>query len=384
MSTEIGQNSAATSIAQGIDVGRLEKELTASWQTVAGADDSGITRVCVLNLIVYATEHEDRAEIEAMLDVVAEHTPCRALILIADREAAEAKLNAYVATRCKEDGKGAKQVCGEQVTIEAGGAVVETAGSAIEPLVVPDVPVFLWWRDIPHEADKLFNRLVELSDRLVIDSLAFDHPHEDFSRLAQVIGEHRQYILTSDVNWGRLTSWRNLIASFWDVADYRSHLDQIDNVVIEYDPPDVAHDEVAAQALLVGGWLASRLKWQPTGEFQREGQNMRWQLQAEGGRNLSLELRAADDREGSDGFIASLKLKAEASGAEFYVAVNQEWTKLETSAHIGDAQKIGRVVAYEAKSEGERLSRELSLLSRDAVYEDTIAAIKELVGAMTK
>jgi hypothetical protein len=57
---------------------------------------------------------------------------------------------------------------------------------------------------------------------------------------------------------------------------------------------------------------------------------------------------------------------------------------LETSAHIGDAQKIGRVVAYEAKSEGERLSRELSLLSRDAVYEDTIAAIKELVGAMTK
>jgi hypothetical protein len=80
----------------------------------------------------------------------------------------------------------------------------------------------------------------------------------------------------------------------------------------------------------------------------------------------------------------SLKLKAEASGAEFYVAVNQEWTKLETSAHIGDAQKIGRVVAYEAKSEGERLSRELSLLSRDAVYEDTIAAIRELVGAMTK
>jgi glucose-6-phosphate dehydrogenase assembly protein OpcA len=62
-------------------------------------------------------------------------------------------------------------VCGEQVTIVAAGAAVDTAASAIEPLVVPDVPVFLWWKDIPHEEDKLFNRLVELTDRVVIDSL---------------------------------------------------------------------------------------------------------------------------------------------------------------------------------------------------------------------
>ncbi|MGI9107622.1 MAG: glucose-6-phosphate dehydrogenase assembly protein OpcA [Pyrinomonadaceae bacterium] len=385
MSTDIQQNSAAKTILQGIDVGRLEKELTASWQSASGGGESGMTRVCVLNLIVYATEREDRAEIDALLDVVAEHTPCRALILIADREAAEAKLKAQVATRCKENSKGVKQVCGEQVTIEAGGAaVVEAVASAIEPLVMPDVPVFLWWRDIPHEEDKLFNRLVELSDRIVIDSLAFDHPHHDLSRLGQVIGEHRQYILASDLNWGRLTSWRNLIASFWDVADYRPLLDQIDNVVIEYDPPDVAPDEVAAQPLLVAGWLASRLKWQPTGEFQRDGKTARWSMQSDGGHNLTLELRATDDREGSDGLIASLNLKAGAGGAEFYVGVNQEWTKLETSAKIGEAQKVGRVVGYEAKSEGERLSRELSLLSRDVIYEEAVASVKKLIDAMAK
>lgn len=383
MSTEIKQNSAPQTVAQGIDVGRLEKELTASWQSASGADETGMTRVCVLNLIVYATHREDRAEINALLDVVSEHTPCRALILVADRESAEAKLKAYVTTRCEEEGKGTKQICGEQVTIEAGGAVVETAASAIEPLVVPDVPVFLWWRDIPHEEDKLFDRLVELSDRLVIDSLVFDHPHDDLLRLAQVIAEHRQYILASDLNWGRLTSWRNLIASFWDVADYRPYLDQIDNVLIEYDPPDVAPDEVAAQAFLVAGWLASRLNWQPTGEFQRDGKSARWTMQS-GGRNFNLELRATDDREGSDSLIASLNLKAATGDAEFYVAVNQEWTKLETSAKIGDAQKIGRVVAYEAKSEGERLSRELSLLSRDAIYEATIAVVKQLIEAMAK
>ncbi|HYP01992.1 MAG TPA: glucose-6-phosphate dehydrogenase assembly protein OpcA, partial [Pyrinomonadaceae bacterium] len=323
------------------------------------------------------------AEIDSLLDEVTARTPCRALVLIADRISTEPKLEAYVSTRCQAVSRGSKQVCGEQITIEAGGAQVETAASAIEPLVVPDVPVFLWWRDIPHEDDKLFTRLVELSDRVVLDSLVFDHPHYDMRRLAALIKERRQYMLVSDVNWGRLTSWRNLIAGFWDVADYRPQLDAIDNVIIEYDPPDAASGEVAAQALLVVGWLASRLKWQPTGESRREGASTHWTMRA-GERTLKVELRATADRQGSDGLIATLTLKAESGGAEFYVGVNEEWTKLETSAKIGDVHTVGRVVSYEAKSEGERLSRELSMLSRDAVYEQAVASVGQLMEVLQK
>jgi glucose-6-phosphate dehydrogenase assembly protein OpcA len=275
-------------------------------------------------------------------------------------------------------------VCGEQVTIEASGAAVETAASALEHLVVPDVPVFLWWKDIPHGEDKLFNRLVELSDRVVIDSVVFDHPHEDMQHLARIIGTHRQYLLASDLNWGRLTSWRNLVASFWDVADYRTHLDAIDDVLIEYDPPDAAPDEIAAQALLLIGWMAAELKWQPAGEFAREGKSARWVLQAGEGRKINVEFRAAVDRKGCDGLIATLTLKTAATNAEFFVGVNESWTKLETSAKIGDARSVGRVVTYEAKSEGERLSRELSMLSRDEVYERAVASAARLLEVLQK
>jgi glucose-6-phosphate dehydrogenase assembly protein OpcA len=385
MSTEIPQSSAAKTVSQGIDVGRLEKELAASWQSEAGAGDaSGVTRVCVLNLIVHATHEEDRAKIDEVLDEVTAHTPSRALVLITNRDSTEAKLEAKVSTLCQQESRGgAKRVCGEQVTIEASGSQVETAASAIEPLVVPDVPVFLWWKDIPHEEDKLFNRLVELSDRVVIDSLVFDRPHGDLKRLAHIISERRQYLLVSDVNWGRLTSWRNLIAGFWDVADYRQHLDALDHVLIEFDPPDAAPEEIAAQALLVAGWLASRLKWQPTGEFVREGKSARWVLDA-GGRTLTLELRANDDRHGCDGLIARVTFRSEAGGAEFFAGVNEEWTKLETSAKIGDAHTVGRVVTYEAKSEGQRLSRELGMLSRDVIYEQTVASIGQFLEALQK
>lgn len=384
MSTEIPQSSAAGKVSQGIDVGRLEKELAASWQSDAGEEASGVTRVCVLNLIVYASHEEDRTQIDEVLDEVTAHTPSRALVLIANRDSTEAKLEAKVSTLCQEASRGgAKRVCGEQVTIEASGSQVEAAASAIEPLVVPDVPVFLWWKDIPHEEDKLFNRLVELSDRVVIDSLVFDHPHHDLQRLAKIISERRQYLLVSDVNWGRLTSWRNLIAGFWDVADYRTHLDALDHVLIEFDPPDVASEEIAAQALLVAGWLASRLKWQPTGEFVRENKSACWTMEA-GGRRHTVELRANDDREGCDGRIAGVTFKSEAGGAEFFAGVNEEWTKLETSAKIGDARTVGRVVTYEAKSEGQRLSRELGMLSRDVIYEQTVASIGQLLEALQK
>ena len=357
------------------------------WQLAAGADgaanEAGVTRVCVVNLVVYAARQEDRAQLDHLLDEVTEQTPSRAIILVADREAATAKLEAYVSTRCQVSGKGAKQVCGEQITIEASGPVLESVSTAIEPLLVPDVPVFLWWKDIPHYEDKLFNRLVGLADRVVIDSLAFDHPHEDLLRLAEIIRTRPQFMLVSDINWGRLTAWRTLLASFWDVDEYRPLLQQIDTVVVEYDPPDVATEEIAAQAALVVGWLASRLGWQFLADAPRvEGQTKHLTAQALGGRTLDIEFRGAVDRAGHDGLLASVVLRV--GEAEFQVRMNEAGTKLETEARLGTARQIERVLAYEQKTEGQRLSRELGFRMRDKIYEATIDAAAHFLAALTK
>src|SRR3982751_6042748 len=99
METQTQESKAAVSVA-GIDVGKLEKELAAMWQPAEGDEGAGVTRVCVLNLIVYAAEHEDRAEIDKLLDEVTAAVPSRAIILVADRDSSTAKLNAYVSTRC--------------------------------------------------------------------------------------------------------------------------------------------------------------------------------------------------------------------------------------------------------------------------------------------
>ncbi|HEX8650983.1 MAG TPA: glucose-6-phosphate dehydrogenase assembly protein OpcA [Pyrinomonadaceae bacterium] len=387
-------NAVPVSTAKGIDVERIEKELASMWieagetgdaaSSEAGGGAAGVARACALNLIVYTTKQDDRARLEELLKEVSQQHPGRMIVLVADAQASEASLNAFVSTRCRLLSGNRRQVCGEQVTIEAGGQAVSTAASAALPLLVPDVPVFLWWKDIPHYEDRLFNRLAAMADRVVIDSAAFDHPQDDLLRLAQILRERSADMRVSDLNWGRLTSWRTLLASFWDVPDYRAQLDRIDHVLIEYDPPDVAREEIAPKALLVIGWLASRLGWQVVSADapeETEGCAARFTLSGSQG-TINLQFCVTTDREDCDGMLASLKLSAQSSGAEFYVALSPERTRLQTEAIIGGQRTAGRVLSYEARTEGERLGRELAFLTRDMIYEEAVAVSARLIEAM--
>jgi glucose-6-phosphate dehydrogenase assembly protein OpcA len=376
METELQSKRDEARSVRGVDVAGLEKQLAAMWRQSAseeGARKSGVTRVCVVNLIVFMPRGAQRAALDELLEEVAAQTPSRVLVLFVDREA-EARLDAYVSSRCRVALKGRRQVCGEQVTIEACGAAVETVASAVEPLLVPDIPAFLWWKDIPHEDDKLFMRLVEMSDRVVIDSAAFDHPHDDLRRVAQLVESRADVMLLSDLNWGRLTTWRNLVAGFWDVPEYRAHLDALDDVCIDYEPSAVAPEEIAAQALLVAGWLASCLGWQTSAGFARDENCYRTTLN-KGEREINLELRPVEGR--ACGAIKRIAFRGGA--AEFYARADEGGTKLETLARIGDALRVGRVLAYEARTEGQRLSRELSIFMRDEVYEKSVASAARLL-----
>src|SRR5881227_2981799 len=384
---ETQANTAQVSIAKGIDAARLEKELNAVWAEMSASKGdgqaSGVVRACVLNLIVYVSGQEERAEVDELLEAVVERHPCRAIVLVADRAASEARLDAYVSTRCQLSTPGAKRVCGEQVTIEAAGPLVETASTAVAPLLVPDVPVFLWWKDNPHYDDKLFNRLSEMADRVVIDSASFDQPHQYLLRLAEILKSGKLHL--SDINWGRLTSWRSLVASFWDVSDYRASLEQIEKVAIEYDPPDRSHDEIAPKALLALGWIASCLGWTVEAEGSSSVAGVaQFRLRGGDGREVSAELKATDDVAGRDGMITSLTIST-AAGDEFYVALRWSEGKLETGARLGaGGHTVARVLGYEARTEGQRLSCELDILSRDEIYERAVDAAARMLATVLK
>jgi glucose-6-phosphate dehydrogenase assembly protein OpcA len=381
---ETQASTTQVSLARGIDAAKLERELSAMWAEMSapegGGGAAGVVRACVLNLVVYAEGAEERAEVDDLLSEVVERHPCRAIVLAAERGGAGARLEAFVSTRCQLSSRGSKRICGEQITIEAAGAAADTAASAVAPLLVPDVPVFVWWKDIPHYEDRLFTRLAGMADRLVIDSASFDRPHEDMRRLAVLLEGGR--LRLSDLNWGRLTSWRELVAGFWDVHDYRDSLAQIERVVIEYDPPDRSHDEIAPKALLALGWLAACLGWRVTDEGSTfDGKRARFVLH-DGDRKIEAVLAATDDVAGRDGWLTSLTI-ATAAGDEFFVELLLEERRLRTGARLrGAGHACERVLGYEARTEGERLSAELDILSRDDVYERAVASAARLLAAL--
>ncbi len=352
------------------------------WSGVSQTGDlrsNAITRACALNLIVYTTPWDDRDRLEDLLGQINEQHPGRTLILVVHRDRATPRLEGYVSMRCRLLGRSGKQICGEQVTIEASGHLVETAATAVAPLLVPDVPVYLWWKDIPHYEDKLFDRLAQLADRIVIDSAAFDRPYDDLLRLSTTISDQSRRMRVSDLNWGRLTSWRTLLASFWDVPDYRPLLGEIDRVAIEYRPPKDAPEEIAPKALLLAGWLVSRLGWEVAGKVNRDSEEVsECDLRA---RDRAIGLSFLRDKTAgrNDGMISSVALAARNGQANFSVAKRTDGTKLETEAQIGTERSVGRVLAYEMRSEAEQLGRELGFLNRDAIYEAAVARAAQLV-----
>jgi glucose-6-phosphate dehydrogenase assembly protein OpcA len=300
--------------------------------------------------------------------------------MVADREASESYLDAQVTSRCTLPTAESKQVCCEQVTLRAGGEQVNEVPSAVVPLLLSDLSVYLWWRAEPRLGDRVFKRLVDASDRVIIDSASFASPHADLLSLATIMRESPRWAAFSDLNWGRLGAWRGLLAGFYDVPQYRQSLDQLNAVVIEYGPPAADHVAIAPRALLLGGWLASRLGWKviPGGTIRERAATV-FQFEING-RKVTITFAPAQSEAIEAGRLGRVTLTSDfADSATFEVKRSDDASRIETEVRLGEERKLQRVLSYENLSEAALVGIELEILGHDRVYEEAILAAGEMV-----
>ncbi|MEK6284869.1 MAG: glucose-6-phosphate dehydrogenase assembly protein OpcA [Acidobacteriota bacterium] len=366
-----------------IDVAALERELTALWQQASADEDQGVIRSSILNLLVYVPDTSVAAEIDDLLTGITASHPSRAVLMIADRGAAEARLEAQVTSRCTLPTGTSKQVCCEQVTITAAGDGRADLPSAVTPLLLSDLPVYLWWRAEPRILDKsLFRKLADISDRVIIDSALFNDPERDIASMAALLRDTPRWTAVSDLNWARLTAWRALLAGFYDVLDYRPLLDQFDQVDIEYAPPLADKSAIPPRAMLLGGWLVSRLRWtvQPDAA-ERSPDSTSFECSAEG-RKIRVEFRHTQ-REIEPGHLALVTLRSKAEqSVVFTVRRSADGKRIETSMARGEEMRVQRVLSYEGLSESELVGKEIEILGHDRVYEQAVLAAGELIKAL--
>jgi glucose-6-phosphate dehydrogenase assembly protein OpcA len=264
-----------------VDIHTIERELAHLWEQVdTQTGEQKALRVCSLNLVVWVdhTRAAERAS-ETIRGIIRKH-PNRAMLIVNDPDAPEAQLEAWVQANCQMTTPGAQQVCGEQISITAHDSrMVQVAGLVLS-LLLPDLPVVLWWSGAVPFQHPLFQRLRPLLDRVVLDSAQFPDPTTGLSHLAQLYrqqpttatqkgqeGQKRRsssfsapsYAL-GDLNWGRLTPWRSLTAQFFDNRAFLPALNTIDTVMVAYEyPADQQPDHT--QPILLVGWLAACLNW---------------------------------------------------------------------------------------------------------------------------
>ncbi len=369
--------------APAINVDAIERELTALWQQASQDEEhGGVTRASMFNLLVYVSSRTEAGKLDEMLTDITAARPCRAILIVADGDSPEETLTAEVTSRCTLPSASSKQVCCEQVTITAGGAQVDEVPSAIAPLLLSDLPVYLWWHAVPRLTDKsMFRRLVDLSDRLVIDSAHFRDPEADLARMAAVLTETPRWTALSDLNWARLTAWRALLAGFYDIADYRPLLNQLKRVTIKYAPPATDSAVIPARALLLGGWLASRLGWSVrTANRTTASAGLEFSVD---GHSLGVEF-AHTGREIEPGHLALVTLASEADqSVSFTVRRSADGQRIETSVTRGEEKGVQRVLSYEGLSETDLIGKELEILGHDRVYEQAVLAAGEMIKAMS-
>ena len=366
--------------AQATSIDALERELARLRRAaVAHARERGQTlaRASVLNLVVYSErENHARRAARTVADLALRH-PSRAIVLLGDRD--RDGIVASVQLHCNvPQSDGAQPVLYEQILARVRGDFDERVASVVIPLLVPDLPVFLWWTGTPPSDARHLDDLVTLADRFIIDSSDFARADRTLPEIAR-LARHRVGI--TDLNWARLTPWRELIAQFFDVPAWRPFLDGITGIRAGFAVDMDGRDIHPSQALLLLGWLASRMGWRPVEALApSEAGGLLFRMSRADGATVMVRLRPRFERGLDTGDVSGVRIQAAIGHdtAEFVIKRAPDERHATATAVIGGVVRSERVVPLPALGIRELLGEELAIARNDHVYEVALAALMAL------
>ncbi len=367
-------------VTQTLDVEAVERVLTDLWKSTAAESgtEEALLRARASNLMVFLADESRLPETHQVIAELSRVHPCRALVLAGDQKAIDRDIEIYVSAFCPTRKRAeSRNLCCEEVTLVAGGEFVSELPSAAIPLLLPDLEVFLWWRNTLRADEQVLRELLAVADRLVIDSANFEDSLAELGALNRILeGREPEEILVSDINWERLTPWRASLANFYDVPNYRAALDDVNLVRIEYAGQEQSLGsslKMPAQPLLVAGWLASRLNWRLRKRTEDlPGPPTLLQFVRES-RGIAVELNPVVVPAVNPGRVVRIELKSLGiEPATFIVGRSDDGLYLESLAQIGLQPCPARRVPFESRSTAELLSREMEILCVDRVYVEAI------------
>ncbi|HYZ82585.1 MAG TPA: glucose-6-phosphate dehydrogenase assembly protein OpcA [Solirubrobacteraceae bacterium] len=200
----------------------------------------------VLNLVVIV-DRAWKGEIANRLERVGRYHASRTILCSV--EEGRHTLDAVAVMDYEEPRPGQVGVMHEQVEIDLGPEHLTGLDTIIDPVVVSDLPTMIW---CPHGHDEALQALLDMVDVILLDSDDLADPSAALARSAELL----RFAYVVDLAWLRTTPWRERLAASFDLPEQLAMLRELDSLAIRHQPVS------GASAVLLAGWLASRLRWE--------------------------------------------------------------------------------------------------------------------------
>jgi hypothetical protein len=220
-----------------LSIAQIERELARLRNASSSESSQPNLRTSVMTHIAWVPPEWESAAEETLMGMAERH-PSRTILLVPRRDEPDG-LCATLSVRCFPIGDHA--VCGEVIDLRLCGARATAPASIVLPLLISDLPVFCRWRGLPPFGSDELEQMIDIADRLIVDSTEWDLLPEGYAQLPTVFDR----TAVSDIAWARTERWRSLLASLWPgIAGVRT----------------LRVHGTSAQGHLLAGWLRSRLE----------------------------------------------------------------------------------------------------------------------------
>jgi hypothetical protein len=383
----------------------IEKELARIWaqpNLIVDADGERggrhiAARTSVMNLVVIARQPEvgDRTA-ETISRLTGRH-PSRTLIVLSADPDGPPWLDARIQAHCVLPRADAPETCTELIFLTAGGETGRHLTALVEPLLVHDLPVTVWWPGEPPLEGEPARDLLEVSDRLVVDGSSW--AGDGLTRLHQLAALYDDFDRLSirDFALVRQSRWREAIASIFDMPDVLPYLWSLRRIAVTYG----THDETGApgttnivKPLYHVAWIASRLGMRVVSPLEpvetKAVARPRPGEKAPLHRGLSARLRLGSSEVSvvvrpvastmPAGTTLRVELLAERRGSELRTDITAEAENVHVHAWQDGVQVIDRTFKAPRRGDVDLLAEALETGGRDPLAVDTIRTAAELIG----
>jgi len=193
-------------------------------------------RTSVMTHLAWVPRDWQEAAVETFAGLEERH-PSRGILLFPEPDAKDG-IDARISVLAYPIREHRRHIAAEVIELRLRGRSCNAPASIVNPLLVPALPVFLRWRGRPQFGEQNVDQLVEVCDRLIIDSREWPDVPKAYAELPF------DRAACSDIAWRRTEPWRRCLARLWPgIAELRT---------LRVEGP-------IAEASLLAGWLRSRL-----------------------------------------------------------------------------------------------------------------------------